>query len=111
MSTQGGSEAKSGMEELYERIAKLIQPIEARLSILEKGPKDQIDEGDEQFRTPNSQNFEEEIHERRESFGRRASFAVVPNKSPLISDETSTISGALSATRLKQPEKSVRLQR
>ena len=47
MSTQGGSEAKSGMEELYERIAKLIQPIEARLSILEKGPKDQIDEGDE----------------------------------------------------------------
>jgi hypothetical protein len=104
MSTQGGSEAKSGMDELYERIAKLIQPIEARLSILEKGPKDQIDEGDEQFRTPNSQNFEEEIHERRESFGRRASFAVVPNKSPLISDETSTISGALSATRLKQPE-------
>jgi hypothetical protein len=102
MSTQGGSEAKGGMDELYDRIAKLIQPIEARLSRLEKGPKDQIqiDEEDEQFRTPNSDNFEN-IPDRRESFGRRASFAIAPNKSPLISD---TISGALSATRLKQPE-------
>lgn len=108
MSFQGGSDAKGSMDELMERIAKMFQPIEARLMKLESISKEKIENDDHQFRSPKSENFADgaenfdEIPDRRESFGRRSSLA--PNKSPLISSEASTISGALSATRLKQPE-------
>jgi hypothetical protein len=80
---------------IEEKLAKSDELIEQRLAKLEGSSKGKNVQDDHQFRSPNSALFDE-VPERRESFGGRRSLSV--------SDETSTLSGALSATRLKQPE-------
>ncbi len=73
MSFQGGSEAKDSMDELLERIAKMIQPIEARLVRLESDSKERIDEDEKQFRSQNLKtlNFDE-IPDRIDSFWKKS---------------------------------------
>jgi hypothetical protein len=107
MNSSGGeaakSEGKSDQDEMQEKflsamikgMTELLIPFQQRLTKLEGSSKGKYVEDDHQFGSPKSATFDE-VPERRESFGRRGSLSA--------SDETSTLSGALSATRLKQPE-------
>jgi hypothetical protein len=95
---------------LIDKFAKMIEPLEQRMAKLEGGApvKGEHQEGskdatilDDHFRTPTSANFGE-LPDRRESFGRRTSFGT--SRSSMGENDASSLSGAISATRLKQPE-------
>ena len=112
MNAQGGSAAKGGEDEAMERLssaliekfAKMLHPIETRLMKLEGHQKESkvvLAEDEQQFKSPRFDSFDEAPN-RRESFGRRESLA--SSRSSTMSNEASAISGAISATRLKQPE-------